>query len=529
MSSPTASTTYDDLVYPSLAFPQTHPDLLRTLGTLFGLHPAPVEQCRVLELGCASGTNVLSLAHAWPNSQFLGIDYSLKQIEEGKKRLEQLKLPNVELRHASILEVDESYGEFDYILCHGVYSWVPQQVQDAILRIYARHLKPEGIGYISYNTLPGWHMRGMIREMMCYHDTWHQKSPPLERVRQARALLQFLTNASRNQNTPYALLLRQELEILQKVSDSYIFHEHLEEHNDPIYFFEFYERLIKHNLRFLGEADFRSMVHENLPGEVRQQLASVAPNLIQMEQYLDFLSNRMFRQSLVCHEHHRPSYNLSPERIQGFLVACPLKPSTHPVDLFTQKQESFQGAGGISIGAGDPIVKAALLCLADAWPLALPFAQLFEKARQKLGSHAASDVERDRLELSATLLKLYSIGGTALVEFWSSYPSFICKVSDKPVANPLARVLARESNTVPTLRHQCLTIGDLDRQIIPMLDGTQTRTTIRNTLLEAFRKKTFTLAKNGQPIQEEHQARPVLTEAIDTQLTRYAETGILIG
>lgn len=531
MTATAMTSSYDDLLYPSLAFPQTHPDLLGTLATLFGLNPAPTDHCRVLELGTASGANLMPLAYAWPESEFLGIDYSGKQIAQGQERLQRLKLPNLQLRHASILDVNESWGKFDYILCHGVYSWVPQEVQDGILRICKENLSADGVGYISYNVLPGWHMRGMIREMMCYHDTWHMKSPPLERVKQARALLQFLGNACKNQQTPYGLLLKQELEILGKVNDSYIFHEHLEEHNDPIYFFEFHERLAKHDLRFLGEADFRMMVHENLPPEVREGLAKVAPNLIQMEQYLDFLSNRMFRQSLVCHESHRPTYNLTPERIVGFHVASSLKPSATPVELAAGVQATFGLPQGVTINTSEPIVKAGLTVLHEAWPGALPFDQLFQKARQRLSNVSLEDaaIERDRGELAGTLLKLYSIGGTGLVEFWRRYPKFVTRVSEKPVASEVARLMARENQSVATLRHQCIMLNEIDRQVIPLLDGTQTRSTIRLGLMEAFNKGQINLARKGQPIKEEHQARPIITELIDQQLTRYAESGLLIG
>jgi methyltransferase-like protein len=531
MSTTASNNAYDDLIYPSLSFPQTHPDLLGTLATLFGLQPAPTDRCRVLELGSASGANIIPLAYAWPDSQFVGIDYSAKQIEEATRRLERVKLPNLQLRHASILDIDESWGKFDYIICHGVYSWVPAEVQDGILRVCKQNLAEHGIGYISYNVLPGWHMRGMIREMMCYHDTWHLKSPPLERVKQARALLQFLGNACKNQNTPYGLLLKQELEVLSKVADGYIFHEHLEEHNDPIYFFEFHERLTKHDLRFLGEADFRMMVHENLPAEVREGLAKVAPNLIQMEQYLDFLSNRMFRQSLVCHEAHRPTYNLTPERIMSFQVASALKAATKPIDLSPGVQVTFTQTGGVTIATPEPIVKAGLAVLGEAWPVAMPFEVFFKKARERLpnASLEESAIERDRMELAGTLLKLYSIGGTSLVEFWRSYPKFVTRVNDRPIASPVARMMAEENQTVATLRHQCLILNDIDRKLLPLLDGTQSRTTLRMALMQAFTRGQFNLARKGQPIKEEHQARPILTEMIDQQLERYAETGLLVG
>ena len=84
-----------------------------------------IRRCRVLELGCASGGNLIPMAMDFPDSEFLGIDLSARQIEAGKVHLANLKPRNIELRAASIMDVDAGYGQFDYIICHGVFSWVP--------------------------------------------------------------------------------------------------------------------------------------------------------------------------------------------------------------------------------------------------------------------------------------------------------------------------------------------------------------------------------------------------------------------
>src|SRR5262245_55529309 len=159
--SPPVKNSYDEVPYESHPFAQTHPDHLATVATLFGMRPAPVARCRVPELGCASGGNLIPMAEQLPQSQFLGVDLSARQVDDGRRVLGPLGLTNVELRHASILDVDDGYGPFDYVLCHGVYSWVPPAVQDKILDVCAHNLAPQGVGYISYNTYPGWHMRGM--------------------------------------------------------------------------------------------------------------------------------------------------------------------------------------------------------------------------------------------------------------------------------------------------------------------------------------------------------------------------------
>src|SRR5207247_7326990 len=129
-----------------------------------GVKTAPLECCRVLEIGCASGGNLLPMAEALPEASFLGIDLSERQINEGQQAIAALGLGNVELRHLNVLEIGPDFGLFDYIVCHGVYSWVPPVARDKILEVCRKNLAPNGVAYVSYNTLPGWHMRGMIRD-----------------------------------------------------------------------------------------------------------------------------------------------------------------------------------------------------------------------------------------------------------------------------------------------------------------------------------------------------------------------------
>ena len=160
---------YDEVPYESHPFAQTHPERLFTVGTLFGMRPTPVQKCRVLELGCAAGGNLIPMADYLPGSEFIGVDLSEKQIAEGAALVKQFGQKNLTLKHASITDVTPDYGQFDYIICHGVFSWVPDNVRDKILAIAQRQLTPNGILYVSYNTYPGWHMRGMIRDMMRFH------------------------------------------------------------------------------------------------------------------------------------------------------------------------------------------------------------------------------------------------------------------------------------------------------------------------------------------------------------------------
>jgi len=157
------ATIHEEMPYESHPFRQTHPDRLATLSVLLGLEPPPLPSCRVLELGCASGGNLLPLAVAYPHAQFAGVDVSAVQIAQGQAAVDACGLGNVRLLTRSVTDIDERLGKFDYIIAHDLYSWVPNNVQDAILNVCSRNLTEQGVAYVSYNTLPGWRVRGRRR------------------------------------------------------------------------------------------------------------------------------------------------------------------------------------------------------------------------------------------------------------------------------------------------------------------------------------------------------------------------------
>jgi len=165
----TKHASYDEAPYPFLSHSNTHPDRLAVIATLLNLDVAPVQNCRVLEIGCAVGGNLIPMAEALPDSQFVGIDNASKQIQQAQELATALDLQNIAFHTMDILNIDSELGAFDYIIAHGIYSWVPANVREKLLEICRQNLAPDGIAYISYNVLPGYHMMSMIREMMLWH------------------------------------------------------------------------------------------------------------------------------------------------------------------------------------------------------------------------------------------------------------------------------------------------------------------------------------------------------------------------
>ena len=160
---------YDQVLYPGFPLAQTHPERLATIAGLLGMAAVPPDHSRVLELGCGDGGNLIPMALGLPESEFTGIDLAEQATARGRTVSQALGLKNISLRQMDLLEVSADLGQFDYILAHGVYSWVPPEVRDGVLRICRENLAPHGVAYVSYNAYPGFHRREMFREMMLHH------------------------------------------------------------------------------------------------------------------------------------------------------------------------------------------------------------------------------------------------------------------------------------------------------------------------------------------------------------------------
>jgi methyltransferase-like protein len=527
----TSSTTYDDVPYPGRPYAQTHPDHVATVATLLGLTPARADHCRVLELGCGSGGNLIPMALGLPQSSFLGIDLSAAEVARGQTTIQALGLANIELRPLSILDVDDQFGAFDYILCHGVYSWVPAPVQEKIFDIFARHLTPEGIGYLSYNTYPGWHLRSMVRDMMAYHARRFADEPPLQRVGRARGMLDFLARATSQKEGAYGQYLRERLDFLRDLPDAYLFHEYLEEDNNPIYFLEFCDRLAGRGLRYLGEAAYHQMaLAAPLPPELRPEFEALTPNLLEKEQYLDFLRNTSFRETLLCRGHLQPDYNVQVERLQAFHVAAPLTPTSATPNLASEGPESFQGLTGLRLTTSVPVVKAAMTLLGELWPGSVRFTALPELARQRLGPAADSRGPRqDLLALEQALLAAYACAGEAMALLTLTPPTFTVQVSERPVASPLARLQAAAALPITNLRHGATTVTPFDRYLLPLLDGTRDRTALVQELVSRFEQGQLPISRSTGPVTDVAIARALISDALEQQLPNLARAAVLLA
>jgi methyltransferase-like protein/cyclopropane fatty-acyl-phospholipid synthase-like methyltransferase len=528
MTDTASHTSYDDVPYPSAPMPQTHPDRLATLATLFGMDPPPVEHCRVLELGCADAGNLLAMADGLPGSRFVGIDLSARHIAAGRAAAAAVGLSNVMLWQMSISDVPADLGTFDYIVCHGVFSWVPRPVQDRILAVCKRHLAANGVAYVSYNTYPGWHVRGLVRDLMRYHT--RTLTDPQTSTTEARDLLAFLVETVPAEHAAYAGFLREEQEWLRHCKDSYVFHEHLEEVNEPVYFHELMGRSAHHGLQYLAEADISTMLTGRLPPHVSAALGRLGGDLLGQQQYLDFLINRTFRQTLLCHQEVPLRRELRPELLPRFHVAARARWASPSLDVQSARVEEFIGPNGVRASTGHAISKMALVHLAQVWPQAVPFDALEVTARARLVGDAvvvqdAAAYARDTRLLAENLLQAFT---AAVVELHVHAPRLVTEPGERPRAGALARWQAGQGPLVTNARHQVVNLDPLSCHFLRHLDGSRGHTALVEVLVRAALENGIAVERHGRRVTDPDRLRCLMARELGSNLARLARSGLLV-
>jgi methyltransferase-like protein len=390
--------------------------------------------------------------------------------------IDKLGLKNIELRAASIADVDESWGQYDFVICHGVFSWVPPAIQDRILWICRHLLAPSGVAYVSYNTNPGWRLKGIVRDLMRFHADRFDE--PQTKVQQARSILNFMARASAGFDHPLSRVLARQAESLAKDADYYLYHEHLEELNQPFYFREFVEKARQAGLDYLGEAWHHTVI-DDLPEEVQEGLQAISSDIIDLEQFVDFLGSRTFRRTLLVHEGTRIVRTPEPAVMEPLYVSALARPESLGTDVTSVEAEKFTLDDGHSAATTNvPILKAALHELFDRWPLAVPFRDLLSAVFERLQTPAAQQ------PTFGAVLASFMVQGyiTHMVALHSEPFRFTLEVSQRPRASELARFVAPNQAMVPTLRHRLALLTPVERIVLLLADGTRTKQQIAEEL-----------------------------------------------
>jgi methyltransferase-like protein len=396
------------------------------------------------------------MAYSLPESRFTGIDLAADPIASGLNTVAALGLENITLLAADLMDIGKDYAgfndvEFDYIIAHGFYSWVPPEVRDRLIALCHEWLAPQGIAFISYNVYPGRHVREMLREMMLYHT--RNLEDPGERHRQAKWFLDFLRNG-RSIPKPWRELMDHEMQALVDRPPGSLFHDDLAEINDPVYFRDFAAHAGRHHLQYLGDADVHEMFD---PADTLAWLHQ--DDVLEREQYHDFLHFRTFRQTLLCHQGVQLDRQLTPARMEGLLFSA----SATYVD-----GGQIEGLRHRRIRAVHESVNRVVDALGETYPLPLSFEELIPYAG-------------DREALRDILFGL-TIGGFADIHVHD----FPCEetVTAKPKASRLARHQASLSPFVTSACQHPVKLDEVGRRLVCLLDGTRDHQQLAEALAE---------------------------------------------
>jgi SAM-dependent methyltransferase len=447
---------YDAVEYPHAPITTADPDRIAVMGELFGMRPVAPSRCRMLELGCGSGGNLIPLADRHPGSTFLGVDLSPAAIAQGQRRIDALGLTNLRLEQMDVMDFPAAAGEFDYIVAHGLLSWVPPPVRERVLAIAGRHLAPQGMAYVSYNAYPGCHMRAMWRDMMRFHSA--RFDAPRDKIEQARRMLQLVAHGTGRDDLAHRLA-QEESARLDETDDAVIFHDDLAPAWQPYYFHEFAALAAGHDMQFVAEATYSDMLPTAIEGTAAQALRAMqGADPLAFQQYLDFFKLRRFRRSLLCRAALQLQRIVDPALMMRFHYSAPIDavaPPQQPAALAYRNRRNE-----VTVTTRDPAAQAALRRLAEAWPASLPF--------DELAAGAA-----DPQALAATLHSYYA------ASFFNVHlePRHAARrAGERPLVWRVARLEASLGHTVPHLHHGVIRVDEAaTRGLLQAMDGTRSR------------------------------------------------------
>lgn len=464
----TPQNTYDAVEYPGYAYAHTHPDQMALMALLYGLEPAPVATCRVLEVACNEGGNIIPMAYAIPGAQFVGFDLAPECIRRGQDRIDALGLKNIRLFQADLLKVGPELGEFDYIIAHGLYAWVPEPVRDRLLALCGELLAPNGVAFVSYNALPGSYMRKMVREMMTF------AAPGIDDPdKKLKAGTEFLSAlaATRAEGDVYKAVLEEHHKRLNIKSSHSVYHDDFSPAYHPVYFSQFIKHAANHGLQYLAEAELPVPTDPCFKAGFQGTIKAISTDLLEQEQLLDLARMRMYRETLLCRAHHQLKRKFPPDSFDRLLFASSAVSEPGEDD----SSRFYNLSGDKKLGCTHAPTIAVMEKLIAAWPHTLRYDEISPILK-----------EYGLAEADKVAMMLLQLAISQMIELHSWAPPLAPELSDCPRATPISRLDAQTRNYSSTLWHTQVNFTDpIGRECLRLLDGTHDRA----ALLEALKVK----------------------------------------
>jgi methyltransferase-like protein len=359
----------------------------------------------------------------------------------------------------------------DYIVAHGLYSWVPEDARQAILRFCRHNLNPSGLAYISYNAQPGWATRNLVRETLLRSPS--VREAPL--ARKAEKAIQVAANLLEDlpsRDYAAAVLLAYELERVRDGAPFYVLHEYLAETNQGFWLGEFVEAARRLGLDYIADAQFCRWEGRVSP-ELRARLARRSPDQVQQEETADLLGDRYFRASILCRADAPHGQSSRDELWDQVHIATSLRAISDQLDLAEGTIERFSGTGGVEISLQASITKAAVALLCAQWPRGSTLQQIHEHATRLLNQYGFPVQAGSGSQLREDLTTLFEAGQ---IDLRLCEPEYDMSIPDYPAAHALARFEAVHRTALSTPFHLPIPFEPAAMVLIRGLDGRRSQT-----------------------------------------------------
>jgi SAM-dependent methyltransferase len=285
--------------------PQLSPAWLDHVALVAGIEPpqrkAGFSWC---DLGCGQGVTANILAATHPGGAFHAIDAMPVHIEHARRLAAEAMVPNVRFHCVDFaVAADLDLPLFDYIVAHGVYSWVDNANQGALRRFFDRRLKPGGLVYVSYNAMPGW-ARDLPFQRLVREFARGAPGDSAARVGAALEFIQALAVTEVPALTPSFIVG----ELKQRPEDytpAYLVHELLPGAWQPLYVTEVRSALKTIGLAPVGSATLiENFDLLGLSPNAREMLGAVADGDLR-ELVRDFCLDQRFRRDVFARNNRR--------------------------------------------------------------------------------------------------------------------------------------------------------------------------------------------------------------------------------
>ncbi len=473
-----SSNPFDVVPYEALGIPYTLPAHLSLCSAWHGGPKTKVETYRAIELGCGIGGNLIPMAYYQRDCSFLGIDYSKRHIECARETVAELGLDNIHFELCDIRDLGDGIGKinqamgkaasepFDYVIAHGFFSWIPEDARAAVMTFCRGYLSLNGIAYICYNTMPGWAMRGVVRDALLRSPTVRSATLPNQAIEAKRTASNMLEDLP-TREFAFGALLGHELERIKGCDPFYIQHEYLAENNEPFWFADFAALADRYELDYIAEALF-CRTEGQIPASVKEALSRRDYAWVDREEATDLLCNRQMRTSILCRRDAQRSELTHRELLNEVSIATRLPAQSEDIKLGEGISELFDGEDDMDISLEFSLSKAAVLILNEFWPLGLTFKELYERSEQMLLECRIPMPSNGREKLEEEIISLFSYGQLHLRLTTPAVPK---PHQHYPVAHSLVQFEVRKRNTLSTPYHTMLfNEGDFT-ELIRMLDG----------------------------------------------------------